>query len=102
MVRCMKQRTEDERIPAVVFAITVAGAFMVALDLSIVNVAFPSISRSFADVSTTTLSWVLSAYSVVFGALLLGAGRIVDRSGRKRSFLGGLAIFTIGSAACAS
>lgn len=98
----MKQRSSDEQIPAAVFAVTVAGAFMVALDLSIVNIAFPSITRSFASVSTTTLSWVLSSYSVVFGALLLGAGRVVDRSGRKRSFLGGLAIFTVGSAACAA
>ena len=98
----MTQRSSDERIPAAVFAVTVAGAFMVALDLSIVNIAFPSIIRSFASVSTTTLSWVLSSYSVVFGALLLGAGRVVDRSGRKRSFLGGLAIFTVGSAACAA
>ena len=97
----MKQRSSDEQIPAAVFAVTVAGAFMVALDLSIVNIAFPAITRSFESVSTTTLSWVLSSYSVVFGALLLGAGRVVDRSGRKRSFLGGLAIFTVGSAAWA-
>ncbi|HUP84634.1 MAG TPA: MFS transporter [Acidimicrobiales bacterium] len=97
----MTKRSDEDRIPATVFAITVTGAFMVALDLSIVNIAFPSIERSFAGVSTTTLSWVLSSYSVVFGALLLGAGRIVDRSGRKRSFLAGLAVFTIGSAACA-
>ena len=69
------------RIPWPVFFVTVAGAFVVALDLSIVNVAFPSIKASFPEVSTTTLSWVLSAYSVVFGALLLGAGRIADRSG---------------------
>jgi EmrB/QacA subfamily drug resistance transporter len=75
---------------------------MVALDLSIVNVAFPSISRSFPGASTATLSWVLSAYSVVFGALLLGAGRIADRSGRKRSFVRGLLVFTIGSALCAA
>ena len=79
---------------------TVAGAFMVALDLSIVNVAFPSIERSFPDASTTTLSWVLSGYSVVFGALLLGAGRIADRSGRRASFLRGLTVFTIGSLLC--
>lgn len=98
----MTQRSSEEQIPAAVFAVTVAGAFMVALDLSIVNIAFPSMTRSFASVSTTTLSWVLSSYSVVFGALLLGAGRVVDRSGRKRSFLGGLAIFTVGSAACAA
>lgn len=88
------------RIPWPVFFVTVAGAFVVALDLSIVNVAFPSIERSFADVSTSTLSWVLSAYSVVFGALLLGAGRIADRSGRRRWFLRGLAVFTLGSLLC--
>lgn len=83
-----------------VFAVTVSAAFVVALDLSIVNVAFPSIRESFADVSTATLSWVLAAYSVVFGALLLGAGRIADRSGRRRIFLAGLAIFAAGSVFC--
>jgi len=88
------------RIPWPVFAVTVAGAFVVALDLSIVNVAFPSIRESFPEASTSTLSWVLSAYSVVFGALLLGAGRIADRSGRRRWFLRGLAVFTIGSLLC--
>jgi EmrB/QacA subfamily drug resistance transporter len=96
----MMQRTSASGIPWSVFAITVTGAFVVALDLSIVNVAFPSIERSFPEASTNTLSWVLSAYSVVFGALLLGAGRIADRSGRKRWFLRGLIVFTIGSALC--
>ena len=94
MLRCMKQRSDAAEIPWPVFAVTVAAAFMVALDLSIVNVAFPSIKRSFPDVSTATLSWVLAAYSVVFGALLLGAGRIADRSGRRRIFLLGLLVFT--------
>lgn len=96
----MTKRTDRPAIPWPVFAVTVAGAFMVALDLSIVNVAFPSIKRSFPSVSTASLSWVLSAYSVVFGALLLGAGRIADRSGRRRSFQQGLAVFTLGSALC--
>ena len=100
IVRCMTQRTTTTGIPWSVFAVTVTGAFIVALDLSIVNVAFPSIERSFPEASTNTLSWVLSAYSVVFGALLLGAGRIADRSGRKRWFLRGLIVFTIGSALC--
>jgi EmrB/QacA subfamily drug resistance transporter len=95
----MKQ-LERSGIPWPVFAVTVAAAFMVALDLSIVNVAFPSIRRSFPEVSTATLSWVLAAYSVVFGALLLGAGRIADRSGRRRVFLLGLLIFTAGSLLC--
>jgi EmrB/QacA subfamily drug resistance transporter len=88
------------RIPWPVFFVAVAGAFVVALDLSIVNVAFPSIGRSFPEASAATLSWVLSAYSVVFGALLLGAGRIADRSGRRRWFLRGVAVFTLGSLLC--
>jgi EmrB/QacA subfamily drug resistance transporter len=88
-------------VDPVVFAVTVLGAFMVALDLSIVNVAFPSMERSFPASSPATLSWVLTAYSVVFGALLLAGGRIADRSGRRRTFFGGLAIFTAGSALCA-
>jgi EmrB/QacA subfamily drug resistance transporter len=89
------------KIPWTVFAVTVTGAFMVALDLSIVNVAFPSIEESFPDVSTAALSLVLTSYSVVFGALLLGSGRVADRSGRKRWFLRGLLVFTVGSAMCA-
>jgi EmrB/QacA subfamily drug resistance transporter len=88
---------QAERLPWPAFSVTVAGAFVVALDLSIVNVAFPSIEASFPDASTSTLSWVLTAYSVVFGALLLGAGRIADRSGRRRGFLRGLSVFTLGS-----
>src|SRR6266550_1683301 len=100
IVRCMTQRTTTTGIPWSVFAVTVTGAFIVALDLSIVNVAFPSIKQSFPSTSTATLSWVLSAYSVVFGALLLGAGRIADRSGRRRIFLLGLLVFSIGSLLC--
>lgn len=87
-------------VPRAAFAVTVTGAFVVALDLSIVNVAFPSIEASFPDVRTSTLSWVLTAYSVVFGALLLGAGRYADRSGRLRTFLVGLGVFTAGSLLC--
>src|SRR3954452_21918750 len=99
----MKRRCgapSDAGIPWAFFAVTVTGAFIVALDLSIVNVAFPSLRESFPSTSTAALSWVLSAYSVVFGALLLGAGRIADRSGRRRAFLLGLAIFTGGSLVC--
>src|SRR5688500_13953370 len=95
----MKQRSRPE-IPWPVFTVTVAAAFMVALDLSIVNVAFPSIRTSFPEVSTASLSWVLAAYSVVFGALLLGAGRIADRSGRRRIFETGLVVFALGSLLC--
>ena len=99
MTQPTSELEQRPQIPWPVFFVTVAGAFVVALDLSIVNVAFPSIEASFPEVSTTALSWVLSAYSVVFGALLLGAGRIADRSGRRRWFLRGVAVFTLGLAA---
>jgi len=91
-----------DAVPWRVLAVTVTGAFIVSLDLSIVNVAFPSIRASFGHTSTATLSWVLSIYSVVFGSLLLGGGRLADRSGRRRWFARGLVLFSVGSAWCAS
>ena len=76
------------------------GVFMVFLDTQILFVAFGDIEASFSDVSTNTMSWVLSGYTLVFAALLVPAGRLADRWGRKRMFLGGLAVFTIASALC--
>lgn len=76
------------------------GIFMVFLDTQILFVAFTDIRASFADVGTTTMSWVLSGYTLVFAALLVPAGRLADRWGRKSVFLWGLALFTIASAAC--
>jgi EmrB/QacA subfamily drug resistance transporter len=75
--------------------------FMSSLDLFIVNIAFPDLQRDFAGTSLAGLSWVLSAYAIVFAALLVPAGRIADRVGRRRAFLGGLAAFTLASALCA-
>ena len=73
---------------------------MVFLDTQILFVAFTDIRESFPDVSTTAMSWVLSGYTLVFAALLVPAGRLADRWGRKSVFLWGLALFTIASAAC--
>jgi EmrB/QacA subfamily drug resistance transporter len=84
-----------------VTAIVGAGVFMSSLDLFIVNIAFPSIARHFGGASLSSLSWVLSAYAIVFAALLVPAGRWADAFGRKRAFLLGLAIFVAASAACA-
>jgi EmrB/QacA subfamily drug resistance transporter len=78
-----------------------AGVFMSSLDLFIVNIAFPSIARHFGGASLSSLSWVLSAYAIVFAALLVPAGRWADAFGRKRVFLLGLAVFVLASAACA-
>jgi EmrB/QacA subfamily drug resistance transporter len=78
------------------------GVFMSSLDLFIVNIAFPSISRHFGGASLGSLSWVLSGYAIVFAALLVPAGRWADAFGRKRVFLLGLGIFVTASAACAA
>jgi EmrB/QacA subfamily drug resistance transporter len=85
-----------------VAAIVSVGVFVASLDLFIVNIAFPDLQRDFAGTSLASLSWVLNAYAIVFAALLVPAGRWADRVGRKRAFLGGLALFTVASAACAA
>ncbi|MGO9487585.1 MAG: MFS transporter [Solirubrobacteraceae bacterium] len=82
--------------------IVAAGVFMSSLDLFIVNIAFPAISRHFDGASLASLSWVLSAYAIVFAALLVPAGRWADAFGRKRAFLLGLGVFTLASAGCAA
>ncbi len=81
--------------------IVCVGVFMASLDLFIVNIAFPAIGRHFGGASLGSLSWILSAYAIVFAALLVPAGRWADAFGRKRAFLLGLAIFVAASAACA-
>ncbi len=80
-------------------AITCIGLFMVLLDMSIVNVALPTIQSSLRA-SLSDLQWVVDAYTLPFAALLLTAGTLGDRYGRKRVFLAGLVGFTLGSALC--
>jgi len=80
---------------------TSLAVFMALLDATILFVAFPSIRRSFPHVSAADLSWILNAYTIVYAALLVPAGRLADRVGRRRVFLIGVAVFTLGSLACA-
>jgi EmrB/QacA subfamily drug resistance transporter len=87
--------------PVLTALIVLTGVFLSSLDLFIVNIAFPSISATYHGESLSSLSWVLSAYTIVFAAVLVPAGRWADRTGRKRAFLLGLAIFTTASALCA-
>jgi EmrB/QacA subfamily drug resistance transporter len=86
--------------PWKVLLVTAVAVFMSFLDATIVNIAFPAISADFSDVTRSGLSWVLNAYAVVFGALLVTAGRLADDHGRTRVFLVGLAVFAVGSALC--
>ena len=73
-----------------VLLITSVGLFMASLDLFIVNIAFPDMASGLPGASLPSLSWVLNAYAIVFAALLVPAGRIADRVGRKRVFITGL------------
>jgi EmrB/QacA subfamily drug resistance transporter len=83
-----------------VLAVTSLGVFVVLLDTTIVNIAFPAITTAFPSTTRAALSWVLNAYAIVFAALLITAGRLADQLGRRRVFLTGLALFAVTSAAC--
>ena len=87
----------DRRRERKVLLLSSVAVFMVFLDVTIVNIAFPAIRRTFADTSLSDLSWVVNAYSVVMAALLVPAGRIADRVGRRRVFFVGLVLFLLGS-----
>jgi NTE family protein len=84
-----------------VLAIASIGASVAFVDATIVNIAFPSIAKSFPGTPISSLSWVLNAYNIVFAAFLLGAGRIADLVGRRRIFILGLELFTFASLLCA-
>src|SRR3954464_889561 len=84
-----------------VFAVVALAVFLSILDLFIVNIAFPDLRRDFGGSSLSGLSWVLTAYAIVFAAVLVPAGKLGDLYGRRRMFVGGLALFTLGSALCA-
>src|SRR5215210_3000961 len=75
------------------------GDLMIVLDQTIVNVALPSI-QSDLGFTQSDLAWVVNAYLIPFGGLLLLAGRLGDLVGRKRVFLFGLAVFTGASLLC--
>src|SRR3954468_812452 len=75
------------------------GVFMLLLDVTIVNVALPDIQQAF-DASLSDLQWVIDAYALTLSALLLTAGSIADRAGRRLVFAVGIAVFTLGSLLC--
>jgi EmrB/QacA subfamily drug resistance transporter len=79
-----------------VLAVTVAAQFMVILDVSVVNVALPSIKEDL-HFSQEGLQWVITAYAIFFGGFLLLGGRLADLLGRRRLFMAGLALFTAAS-----
>jgi EmrB/QacA subfamily drug resistance transporter len=80
-------------------ALIVTAQFMVILDVAIVNVALPSI-KSDLGFSQANLQWVISAYAIMFGGVLLLGGRLADLLGRRRLFIAGLALFAVTSLLC--
>jgi EmrB/QacA subfamily drug resistance transporter len=83
-----------------IFGVMMVAWSMVLLDISIVNIAIPELQEEMStDIATVT--WVINAYNIVFAVLLVSMGRLADQFGRKRFFLIGLGVFTIGSGLCA-
>jgi EmrB/QacA subfamily drug resistance transporter len=80
-------------------ALVCVAFFVIVLDVSIVTVALPSIATDL-QLSQSTLQWIVTAYSLAFGGFLLLGGRAADVFGRRRVFMLGMALFTIGSIAC--
>jgi EmrB/QacA subfamily drug resistance transporter len=83
----------------VALVVLCVGMLMIVLDQTIVNVALPSIQEDLGF-SQSSLAWVVNAYLITFGGLLLLAGRLGDLLGRKSIFMGGLALFIVASALC--
>jgi EmrB/QacA subfamily drug resistance transporter len=77
-------------------AVLVAAQFMVVLDVAIVNVALPSIKTDL-HFTQASLQWVITAYALMFGGVLLLGGRMADLLGRRRLFIAGVALFTVSS-----
>ena len=95
----MATRTQDKNA-SLTLGIAGLAAMATYLDTTILFVAFPGITASFDTSSTSTLSWVLNAYTIVFAALLVPAGKLADRFGHRRAFLVGSATFSMASLAC--
>src|ERR1700761_33374 len=90
--------TSDSRKWLALAVICVA-QFMVVLDVSIVNVALPSIQRGL-HFSEQNLLWVLNAYTLLFGGFLMLGGRVADKLDRRRVFLVGVSLFSLASLFC--
>jgi EmrB/QacA subfamily drug resistance transporter len=90
----------EERTRWIALYVLCAGMLMIVLDATIVNVALPSIQQDLGF-SQSSLAWVVNAYLIAFGGLLLLAGRLGDLLGRRSVFLAGLAVFTGASLLCA-
>src|SRR3954469_17261386 len=91
--------TATDRSRWIALYVLCVGMLMIVLDATVVNVALPTIQDDLGF-STSSLAWVVNAYLIAFGGLLLLAGRLGDLIGRRTIFLSGLAVFTTASLLC--
>src|SRR5437879_8785068 len=91
-------RTANRQRRGLILLALCLAALIINIDVTIVNVTLPSLVRELGA-TTTNLQWVVDAYSLVFAALILAAGSLSDRVGRKGILLGGLGVFAAGSLA---
>jgi MFS family permease len=89
-------KTRDRR--NITLAVVLCAQLMIVLDMTVVNIALPSMATGL-HLTATSLSWVLNAYALTFGGLLLLGGRAGDILGRRQAFMAGLVIFTVASLA---
>src|SRR5919202_4038145 len=83
-----------------IWGVVMVGLFMALIDVTIVNITIPTLQHEF-DAPVDTVSWVLNAYNIMFAVLLVSMGRLADQFGRRRFFIIGMSIFTVGSLLCA-
>src|SRR5438067_4889962 len=91
--------TMDNRTRWLALYVLCAGSLMIVLDVTIVNVALPSI-KSDLGFSKTSIAWVVNAYVLTYGGFLLLGGRLGDLFGQRRLFIAGITLFTVASLAC--
>src|ERR671936_2935790 len=83
-----------------IWGVVMIGLFMSLIDVTIVNITIPQLEQDL-DAPVDTVSWVLNAYNIMFAVLLVSMGRLADQFGRRRFFVIGMSIFTVGSLLCA-
>lgn len=101
MAKAKKTTNKTEKVTShwLILVLLALAQFMVVLDVSIVNVALPSIQKAF-HMTATDLQWIVTAYTLTFGGFLLLGGRAADLFGRRKIFLSGVFVFTLASLAC--
>src|SRR4051812_26267335 len=95
----MSQQESAERSRWIALYVLCTGVLMIVLDVTVVNVALPTIQDDL-HFTQSSLAWVVNAYLIAFGGLLLLAGRFGDLIGRRTVFMAGLFVFTTASLAC--